>query len=239
MRDPEGYEIKEGDLVLFNGKVYKVKSLLGDFMHLWNTNGTVTGVAPCEVQWLSEDTITVPEVNSKKDKSKFHVGDFGRRKEGSGRVFRITKVDRKWLTIEYFYDGAHCTGQIHEAEVEPAKKPDSWESWETRYKRNKERGRGFGRVFDINTGGVEGCGDGGGYYGFPSYRPSGLGSFSYREAPEDSEDDERTGGKKDSITKQDLIRKEVRRLTNEENRQPAKGSSKEEKPKLKTRKGDW
>lgn len=59
--DPDGYEIIKGGLVLYRGQVWKVTyvSPLGA-LEIWNIYvAKPWTVVPADVQWLSEDTITV------------------------------------------------------------------------------------------------------------------------------------------------------------------------------------
>jgi len=230
--DKDGYEIEKGGLVLHQEMVWKVVRIdedtispRADTLWLWNIYADKTKVPASEVQWLCEDTITKDESKKKRDESKkkkdLQVGDFVRRKNGTGRVARITEVKNTStglvIKMEYFYDGAYCTGELFASEVEPAEQPDDW----VRMKNKRSSGLKSGR--NVDTDGQEfwigGCG---------SDRSKTWGC-RYSEKPKKPE-------KKDSISRGDLIREEVDRL-----KQNPTEEKKEAVPvKIKTRKpGEW
>lgn len=231
--DSDGYEIVYGGLVLYNSSVYKVIRV-GNDLDLWNTNGIENHIQPSDVQWLSEDTITEKK---KKDKKKLQqldefpsIGEFIRRKNGTGRVARVTskKIGKSGVSIgvEYFYDGAHCTGHLYADEVEPASKPDNWDKNMLRWQsgeicRSTERGR------HVDSNGSEywigGAGGNGSFNTWPHLR---LPDFQRKKKEPE---------KKDYIERGDLLKEEVKRL------QSSPEEKKEEKvSKIKTRKpGEW
>jgi hypothetical protein len=116
--DPDGYEIREGGLVLYRGQVWKVTyvSPIGG-LELWNVNvAKPWTVVPADVQWLSEDTITV----KKKEKAPSgHVA--WARAAAQNKGYSSTKhVDKDG--VEYWIGGSSVAGD--------------WEGWS---KWSKER----------------------------------------------------------------------------------------------------
>lgn len=243
--DPDGYEIRLKDLVLYQQGVYKVTCITYDdkTLSLWNTKKSLVRVPVDEVQWLSEDTITPCDKchlsggKEKKEKSplsgKIHLGGFVRRKNGTGRVAKVTKMyESKYGTgliticIEYFYDGAHCTGQLYLDEVEPADKPKDWDKW-------------MGKWVGETSGGRHISDDGSEYWigGVGSRSSRGV-SVDWERGYRDERKKERKEKKekKDSIERGDLIREEVNRLKSEGEKPPEP-----KLPKIKTRKPkeDW
>ena len=209
-----------------------------------NTKKSLVRVPVDEVQWLSEDTITPcadcwkiegEKKDKKKLSDKIHLGDFVRRKNGTGRSAKVTRLHASRtgviINVEYFYDGAHCTGEMYLDEVEIASKPRDWDKWMSQWVSETSGGR------HINADGSEYWIGGVGSRGSRSRATPTWNEWVREKYPSDDERKKEKKEKKDSIDRGDLIREEVNRLKSDTGEKPAP----KEPPKIKIRKPkeDW